>query len=221
MSDRVRTFFEQLLTHGVVRVQGPEYVRVEEEDSAVEWILRYESQTREHWPASPPDVDRPALEWATHQFIGAAQLAVFRQLGPMEIERRLKEEFFAGDYAASLAYSVDLVFRYLPDLSRIVTGMNPDDPLLAVLRGWGERWPLSSVGIQGLTVANIEPILTNRCLSLMYVDRIIEADAADRLNHPQVRELVKEAIGAFPELSPKLYGSMTTGDTTKERVEHG
>ena len=220
-TDRVRPFFEQLFSHGVVRVEGAELLREEELDSAVEWILRSELQTLEHWPATPPDVDRLALKWATHQFVTAAQLTVYRQLGAIEIERRLKPEFLTQEDDVSTAYSVDVVFRYLPDLFRIVKGMNPDDPLVSVLRRWGERWPLSSVGIMGLSELNIEPILTNRCLSLMYVDRIVEAEATDRLNHPQVRELVREAIGAFPELSPNLYRWMTTADATKERAEHG
>ncbi|MFO1007295.1 MAG: hypothetical protein U0929_15145 [Planctomycetaceae bacterium] len=221
MSDRVRAFFEQLFAQGAVRVDGAELLREEEVESAVEWIIQADLQTREHWPAAPPDVDRRALTWATHQFFTAAQLTVYRQLGPVEIERRLEPEFSVRNDDASMAYSVDVVFRYLPDLFRIVKGMNPDDPLLAVLRRWGERWPLSSVGIVGLSEINIEPILTNRCLSLMYVDRIVEAEATDRLDHPQVRELVREAIGAFPELSPNLYRWMTTADATKERAEHG
>ena len=210
MSDRVRRLIEHLFVDGAVRVEGDELAQADEIDAAADWAEEAERTIREHWPFGPPLVDRTALKWAIRQFHAAAQLAVFRQLGPEEVAKRLGDDFVGEGDAASVAYSVDLVFRFLPDLVRIVKGMNPDDPLLAQLRKWGECWPLSSVGVPGLSVPRIEPILENRCLSIMYVDRIIEADAVDRLHDQRVQELVRGAIGAYPELSPKLYRFLTT-----------
>lgn len=221
MSNRVRKLIEQLFVDGAVRVSGDELARDDEIEFAAEWVLQAEPQIRKHGPLSPPVVDRLALKWAIRQFHGAAQLAVFRQLGPEEVEKRLGGDYVVEGDAAAAIYSVDLVFRFLPDLVRIVKGMNPDDPLLDQLRKWGERWPMSSVGIPGLAVSNIEPILANRCLSLMYVDRIIEADAVERLNHAQLRDLVRGAIGAYPELSPRLYRFLTTEpETTIGPIPH-
>ena len=201
---------EQLFVDGTVRVSGAALASHEEIEAAVDWVLQAEPQIREHGPLAPPVVDRPALKWAIRHFRGAAQLAVFRQLGPEEVAKRLEDDFVGEGDAAGAMYSVDLVFRFLPDLVRIVKGMNPDDPLLAQLRKWGERWPLSSVGIPGLALSGLEPLLANRCLSMLYVDRIIEADAVDRLHDPRVQELVRGAIGAYPELSPKLYRFLIT-----------
>lgn len=210
MSNRVRSVMEQLFVDGTVRVSGAAQASHEEIEAAVDWVLEVEPQMREHGPLTPPEVDRSALRGAIRHFHGAAQLAVFRQLGPEEVAKRLGDDFVGEGDAASVAYSVDLVFRFLPDLVRIVKGMNPDDPLLAQLRKWGERWPLSSVGTPGLTVSGLEPLLANRCLSMMYVDRIVEADAVDRLHDPRVQDLVRGVIGAYPELSPKLYRFLTT-----------
>ena len=221
MSDRVRRLIEHLFVDGVVRVEGDEPAREDEIDAAADWAKEAELAIREHQLLGPPVVDRTALKWAIRQFFAAAQLAVFRQLGPDEVATRLGHDFVAEGDAAAVIYSVDLVYRFLPDLVRIVKGMNPDDPLLAQLRTWGERWPLSSVGIPGLSVSSIEPILANRCLSMMYVDRIIEAEAVDRLNHPQLQELVRGAIGAYPELSPRLYRFLTTEpETTIGPIPH-
>ena len=201
---------EQLFVDGTVRVSGAALASHEEIEAAADWILEVEPQIREHRPLTPPGVDRSALKGAIRHFHGAAQLAVFRQLGPEEVAKRLGDDFVGESDAAGAMYSVDLVFRFLPDLVRIVKGMNPEDPLLAQLRKWVERWPLSSVGIPGLAVSGLEPLLANRCLSMMYVDRIIEADAVDRLHYPRVQELVRGAIGAYPELSPKLYRFLIT-----------
>ena len=201
---------EQLFVDGTVRVSGAALASHEEIEAAADWILEVEPQIREHRPLTPPGVDRSALKGAIRHFHGAAQLAVFRQLGPEEVAKRLGDDFVGESDAAGAMYSVDLVFRFLPDLVRIVKGMNPEDPLLAQLRKWVERWPLSSVGIPGLALSGLEPLLANRCLSMLYVDRIVEADAVDRLHDPRVQELVRGAIGAYPDLSPKLYRFLIT-----------
>jgi hypothetical protein len=83
--------------------------------------------------------------------------------------------------------------------------MYAEDPLLGRLTDWGTRWTLSSVGIRGIPATCVEPILAHRCLSLLYADRIVEAEAVDRLADPGVRQLVHGVLGPFPDLSPKLY----------------
>ncbi|MBM4077860.1 MAG: hypothetical protein FJ267_19700 [Planctomycetes bacterium] len=104
-----------------------------------------------------------------------------------------------------MVYSVDLVFRFLPDLVRIVKGMNSSDPLLERLKEWGRQWPLSSVSIPDLLVTEIEPILADRCLSQLYADRIIESGSTDRLNDPRVREMIRGQFGAYLEMNDKFH----------------
>ncbi len=210
MDNDCRAFVEQLFVDGHVRVQSESVASQADVDDAVDWILQTELVLREHLPHVPPTVGRCTLQWAISHFYRAAQLAVFRQLGPEEIDRSLSLEFVSEGDASAAAYSVDLVFRFLPDMYRIVKGMNPDDPLLLKLKEWGAQWPLSSVGIPDLVVTNIEPILSQPCLSQMYLDRIIEREATDRLSDPRLLKLVRGMIGAYPDLSPKLYRFVTS-----------
>lgn len=204
MLNRVLQFIQQLTIDGVVRLHGPERATQTEISAAAAWVLDYEPELRQHWPWTPPACDRAAIERTIENLYRASQLAVFRELGPEEISQ-LDPQLAVTNDSAEVVYSVDLVLRFLPDLMRIVRGMNPEDPLLGVLNGWGVLWPLSSVGIPDLKISSIEPILSTPCLSQLYIDRVIETGAVDRLSDLRVSERVRGAIGAFPELSPKLY----------------
>lgn len=206
MLNRVLQFVQQLMIDGVVRLHGPELATQTEIGTATAWILASEPEFRAHWPAVPPACNGPALDRAVKSFYRASQLAVFRELGPEEVSK-LDPLVTPGSDSAEVIYSVDLVLRFLPDLTRIVRGMNPEDPLLAILNGWGTQWPLSSVGIPDLKIGSIEPILSHPCLSQVYIDRVIETGSVDRLGDWKVAERVRGVIGAFPELNRKLYNT--------------
>jgi len=212
MQRSVPVFVEQLLLDGLVRIEDDQPATKEDVHDAARWVMQQEPSLRDDLAYAPPVVEIDSLAWAVRQAYAAAQLAVFRQLGPDEIPLRISDAGPSESVTASMVYSVDLVFRFLPDLVRIVKAMNPDDPLLSRLLEWSTQWPLSSVGIPDVSAFAIEPILQDRCLSMMYADRIIRAEATDRLHDPRVRELVAGMIGPFPELSPKLH-SVITNDT--------
>ncbi|MEZ6057554.1 MAG: hypothetical protein R3C01_12705 [Planctomycetaceae bacterium] len=201
----VRVFLEQMWLDGHVRVDDDQPAKQSDVHDAAEWAVEHELSLREHLAYEPPAVSVDCLAWAIRQMYGAAQLAVFRQLGAEEIPRRFNDTCPENPVTATTVYSVDLVFRFLPDVVRIVKAMNPDDPLLHRLLEWGSQWPLSSVGISGVTATEIEPILGDRCLSMMYADRIIRTEATDRLLDRRVREFVGRILDPFPELSPKLH----------------
>jgi hypothetical protein len=200
----ITDFFQQLLDDGHVRLRSSQVAPETELESAVSLLIDCEMRQREHLPGEPPDPDRAGLTWAAAMLDRAAQLAVFRELGEDEIARLAAPDDAVHDMSADVVYSVDLVFCHLPDLVRIVRAMNPDDPLLALLISWCRRWPFSSVGVDGVGEIDIEPILGDRCLALMYADRILESEDASRLTHPGIAEIVRGSIGAWTDLSPKL-----------------
>jgi hypothetical protein len=104
-------------------------------------------------------------------------------------------------------YSVDLTFRYLPDLVRIARTAASDDPLVGALRTWCRRWPLSSVGVAQLGEIELGPIAKSAGLMQMYVDRIIAREDLDRLAGGPAREAVRGTLGMYPELAPKIARS--------------
>lgn len=205
-------FVEQLFEEGRIRLRDSAPAAASDIQEAVAWVIKAEVALREHLPLTPPMVNSKAIEWAVIMFYSAAQLAVFRQLGEDEVERRLRVPSPA--LSPSVAYSVDLVFRFLPDMLRLAKAMNPDDPLVSRLRDWSREWPLSSVGVGDIGEINVEVIVSDGCLRQLYIDRIIEAEDLHRLGDPRVAELVRGALGAYPELSPKLQHCLAKADET-------
>jgi hypothetical protein len=105
----------------------------------------------------------------------------------------------------AVCYSVDLSFRYLPDLLSLAKGIAPADPLVTGLTGLARAWPLSSVGVLGIEgPVDVRPFIADPSLRQLYVDRIIDKADASRLGDPQIVDLVREALGDFPDLAPKL-----------------
>lgn len=203
----VTEFVRQLVEEGRIRLQSADPASADDVRRASMWMIEAELETRTHLAFTPPGIDEDAVKWGVDLFYAAAQLAMYRHLGEDELQRRLRKDCPAPFPAT--AYSVDLTFRFLPDLTRIVRGMNPNDPLLSVLQSWAHHWPLSSVGMKDLGGLNVESILSDRSLTLLYVDRIIEHEDTARLGDSRVAELVRGAIGAYPELHPKLHRIVT------------
>src|SRR5262249_8722193 len=108
----------------------------------------------------------------------------------------------------SIVYSVDLTYRFLPDVLRLARAASPNDPLVEILRGWGRDWPLSSVGIANLNQLDPTSFISDRCLRQLYVDRILREDDVSRLDDPKTRQAVLAAIGKHSKLSPKLVAHL-------------
>ncbi len=167
-------------------------------DAIADWLSKAEAEYREQLPSVPPALNLPIAVWATQQFYRDAQLMVYRELGEEFIVTGLETE--PADFAisigevnapeiASIHYSVDLLFRFLPDLERLAKAASPADPLLKQIEAWAERWPLSSARMkpQAEIQEKLEPILRDRCLRIMYIERVLDggsvsADEADRWN---------------------------------------
>lgn len=177
-------------------------------------------------PGIAPAFDAEAAQWAATMFCQACQFTVYRDADAETVAKALAPPPLGrhgdpGDRvrAASLHWSIDLVFRYLPDLYRLARGLSEADPLVAQLARWARAWPLSAVGIK--TVANgaseasasandqatddandqagvrdaIDEVLGHPCLAVIYVDRVIAQKDWARLIHPAVRKAVRQSFG--------------------------
>lgn len=199
MPDPLLTFVEELFVTGRVRLTSDEPPADGDINDAILKVREFESSLRLDLPGTPPDEDEAALRWALVAFYQACQFQVYRHLGMTKLAERLADDSPRGA-TAEAHYSVDLVFRFLPDLMKLARSGSSEDPLLVVLTGWCERWPLSSVGVSDLNLPHCEPILTDECLLRLYVDRILRTQDTSRFTDQRIRIEVSRAVGAFPEL---------------------
>lgn len=173
-------------------------------DDVASLLSDAESLVRSELAGDPPTFVPRAAAWATLQFYRACQFSVSRDVPPDVVLKELSGEY-PGRADPDTCYSVDLIFRFLPDLYRIVNRLAPEDVLLTVVRNWAHRWPLSSVGIRLEQDFSIDDWADSFALLRLYCDRITAEDAADRVRDPRVRRLLQADLGLHHDRFPALH----------------
>lgn len=199
----------------------------------LEWLA---SEEQLSLPGRAPAVSRPSAEWALAQFYRACSFLVHRTQFEAELRQALNSPPPEAS-SPSVCYSVDLVFRFLPDVHRLAQTASPNDPLVSILERWGQDWPLSSVGMEfaaaqksadesgehsqsdeRLTITDdaapqfdLNPWWDDDCLRQLYIDRVLRRSDWSRLTDRRVEEAVRKAIGHFPELAPGVLNKINPG----------
>jgi hypothetical protein len=215
----VAAFLADLFEHGRVKVPQPRPALEADDVQQAERVLReHEEVRRLEFPGMPPELLIPAAMWAAVAYYRACQLAVYRDLDAGAIEELLGGECPAGEPAAR-HWSVDLVFRFLPDLVKHAAAASQQDPLVAKLRAWAGEWPLSSMGMPGVPPQHEDEIASHVGLLQLYVDRIMAKKDWTRLGQPTVRDAVRRSLGAHSSLWPdtaKQIGAIQDSESGDE-----
>jgi hypothetical protein len=101
-------------------------------------------------------------------------------------------------------YSVDLVFQFLPDLTKLAGHVMAGDPLVEHLRNWANQWPLSSVGMNDVSPESLCGVAEHVGLLQYYVDRVIARRDVARLADPLVRSAARQALSMYGSLMPEI-----------------
>jgi hypothetical protein len=207
MPATLAAFLHRLFTEGRVRVARPTDASEQELRAMDEVLTAFERRYEQDLPGTPPPLAPEAARWGAVMIYRACQFVAFRDLGEAEMAQALGA-VCPGDDSPATHYSVDLTFRFLPDLFKLARNAAEGDPLLSRLAHWAGQWPLSSVGIAGVQPLRTEVITGHPCLLRLYVDRIIARRDTSRLADPRVRDCVRESLGMFPELAPEMASSL-------------
>lgn len=173
-----------------------------------EVIAEYEPVHRLEMPGDAPRFVETAGRWAATRLFRACQFAVYRDLDEATLKNEL-EIPYEERVTVDVHYSVDFLFRYIPDLAKFAGAAAEQDPLLGVLRGWAREWPLSSVGMSGVDDIAIDGFEENGCLMQLYADRIVTTGDTSRLSCTSARNAVHRAFGMYPDLAPGLSAAFT------------
>ena len=195
-----RAFFSALFESGQVVVPPVEPLAADDLAALEAALAPYEAAARLEAPGGAPAWDPPSGSWAAAMFYRACQFTVYRDLDAAAIAHQLSGDGPAPTPEAH--YSVDLCFRFLPDLLRMARSAAEEDPLVGQLQQWATDWPLSSVGAERLDASGLRLEAIKSCPPLlqMYVDRIAAAGDKPRLEDETVRSALLQAVGAHSEI---------------------
>jgi hypothetical protein len=202
------SFLTSLFDDGRVRAAAPGPLDSAEVRAAESVLARAERDFRLEFPGEAPPFDPLAAFWGATMIYRAAQFCVYRNVDTAIMAEALTPACPAANMP-SAHFSVDLTFRFLPDLAKHAKSASEHDPLLEHLRKFGARWPLSSVGMANVEPVSIDVIANHAGLLSLYVDRVLERAEKPRLADARVRAAAECAVGAFTELAGKLASELS------------
>lgn len=146
------------------------------------------------YPYEPPGFHAEAASWGARTLYIAAQLLLYRESKPTELEALLPA--YAGEPDAAAHLSADLSLRFLPMLIRHFRLIDADDPLLPLLEARLRPWIYSM--IPELTQVHEEqllPVLAHECLTRLFTDRVIACKNVSIARHPLLETHIKGSLG--------------------------
>lgn len=187
---------------------GPFEAPAPEVDAAARAVLRAAfDDAVEELAGTPPEFDADAAGWAAVSFFRACQLLVCRDVQAETVTRTLAEPCPVRR-GPGTDFSVDLVFRFLPDLCERARRAAPGDALVVALTAWAREWPLSSPGVALEAPPRLETFADSPALWRLYLDRVAARRSDDRWRDPRVAAQLRADLGAWPELAPAMAESL-------------
>lgn len=196
-------FLQSLFAGGKVVANGkPETFSPDELRAAEQLLRQFYSEDMLEMPALAPDFHAKAALGAAQYLYNAVQLIINRDLNAEAAENHLA--CLPEPASPEIIYSADLTLRYLPELFTLAKGLSPLDVVATKLKETAACWPFSSVGVDIGAEYTLEHIVGHPSLKFAYTDRILAKKDKNRAQHPLIKDLISEMLGAYSaELWPE------------------
>ena len=167
-----------------------------EEELIVQFLKSIYVKEALEYPYRAPEFDQNAALWGAKSFYVASQLLLNRESSAEEGEALFP--LFKGTKDAAAILSADLFLRFLPIIVEEASRINPEDELISILDKILFEWHYSGIGfVNKESALNFNAVVENNCLHQLYVNRVIDKNVKDLMEH----EALKEWIGASRHFS--------------------
>lgn len=200
----IESFVRTLVGEGraVVGAAGP-VASARADAPALAAVAELEARARPELAEEAPALCAEAAVWAACLLHEACRFTVCRDLGEDAMRASLGVPCPAPR-GPETDWSVDLMFRHLPDVLRFARQLSNGDPLVARLGQLATEWPLSSVGVPDAAGGSLDSFITHPALRRLYADRILARADFSRLGDPRVDDLLRADLGLHRDLAPLL-----------------
>lgn len=197
----------------VISIQSPD----DPPESVTPLLEEIDAHSRAELGLDCPPLNLEAGLWAARLLYQLCQFTVCRDLGEDRVVAGCRKPCPTGR-GPEADWSVDLVLRHLPTLTRYASHLSQADPLVRELKTIATAWPLSSVGMAGLSGVTLESFIGHPALRRLYADRILAARDYSRLGDRRVDDLLRADLGLHRELAPDLMSRLEAPAPTASPV---
>ena len=149
------------------------------------------------FPFDAPELDVNAAVWASEFVYKTAQLILYREDSPDDLSKVLPEEDFV--VTPSTLVSVDLCFRFIPDLWRELKLIDSEDELVPILEKQLRKWHYSAISTNLEIEEDWNSIKESVCLTQLYVNRVIRYKNKKLAKIPWINHEITAHIGLYED----------------------
>jgi len=163
------------------------------------------------YPYTEPAFDNVSALWAAKTVYVAAQLMLYREHKPDDLQSLL--HVFEGEITAGAILSVDLCLRFLPDIIFNLKAIDSQDALIELLEGILTKWHYSGIAyMTEIEEPEMEAVVSDPCMHQLYVNRIIEYKKMKHALLPGCRSLIAANLGDLGHVYWNEFKLATTPD---------
>lgn len=174
-----------------------------EADETVAFLENEYQQEALDFPFQAPAFDSDAAIWAAKIIFFGSQLMLLREDSLPVIHTAFAP--YTGSILPGTILSADLCLRFLPEVFNRTKEINDMDPILPIFEKILLRWHYSGMKIVKDEELDFSIILSDKCLSQLYVNRILQYKHKHLAIRPEIKPLIQASLGNhYAELKKEL-----------------
>lgn len=173
-------------------------LNIDEYDGAEATSYLQEEYRKEslEYPYTMPPFDPAAALWAAKTMNMAAQLLLYRENKPEDLESLFPA--YEKEINSSAMLSADLCLRFLPDTLKEITLIDSMDSIIPLLERILAQWHYSGIHYpRDPETPALQTVTSDPCLQQLYLNRIIHYKNLKLALHPLFREKISANLGLF------------------------
>lgn len=178
---------------------GKQTLTTESEDIEVVQFLEMNYKDESiGYPNTAPTFDAKAALWAAKITYYLSQFFLFREDTAKDIPQLLPP--YSGIIDEASLLSADLCLRFVPEILRQLHHVDAEDPIITHVNNILSKFHYSTIGYRtDLTAIDFEIIFATPCLSILYLDRIVEKKDAFLVEIPIINQKLHLHLGAHKD----------------------